>query len=97
MKGLRTFLVLLAIVLSVAFAVANWDPVAVRIWPRLIWETKLPALVIGAFLAGLLPMWLIHRATRWRLARRIANLESSLASHLAHSSREPAFTPAETE
>ena len=80
MQLVRTiFWVLLAVVL-VLFAVSNWDPVEVRIWEGLILETKLAALVILAFLAGLLPMWLLHRATRWRLARRIATLEATIAA-----------------
>jgi len=80
MQVLRTiFWVLLAVVL-VLFAVNNWTPVQVRIWEDLVLDTKLAALVIAAFLAGLVPMWLIHRTVRWRLGRRIATLETSLAA-----------------
>jgi hypothetical protein len=43
----------------------------------MVLETKIPALVIVAFLLGLVPMWLIHRGTKWRLKRRIAGLESA--------------------
>ena len=80
MQVARTiFWVLLAVVL-VLFAVSNWVPVEVCIWEDLILETKLAALVICAFLAGLVPMWLLHRATRWRLNRRIATLETTIAA-----------------
>jgi uncharacterized integral membrane protein len=78
MQIVRTILwVLLAIVL-VLFAVGNWQPVEVRISQTLVLETKLPVLVIGAFLAGLVPMWIVHRATAWRHRRRIATLEGNL-------------------
>ena len=50
-----------------------------RVWATLVLETKLPALVIGAFLLGLVPMWALYRTTRWRLKRRIAGLEAMIA------------------
>ena len=72
------FWVLLAVVL-VLFAITNWQTVNVRIWNSLILETKLPALVIGAFLLGLVPMWALYRTQRWRMRRRIAGLEAMIA------------------
>ena len=74
--------VLLAVVLAL-FAVANWKPVEVLIWENLILETKLPVLVLGAFLIGLLPMWLAHRIALWRWRRRIASAEQTPAPHPA--------------
>ena len=78
MSIVRTILWVLLAVVLVLFAVTNWQPVEVRIWQSLILETKLPALVIGAFLLGLVPTWLVHRVSLWRHRRRIATLESSL-------------------
>jgi uncharacterized integral membrane protein len=78
MQIVRTILWVLLAVVLVLFAVGNWQPVDVRISQSLILETKLPVLVIGAFLAGLIPMWLLHRATVWRHRRRIATLEGNL-------------------
>ena len=72
------FWVLLAVAL-VLFAINNWQPVEVRVWATLVLETKLPALVIGAFLLGLVPVWALYRTTRWRLKRRIAGLEAMIA------------------
>ena len=69
-----------------AFSAANWQPVELHVWQGLVLDTKLPALVIAAFLLGLVPMWLIHRTTRWRLSRRIANLETTLAGSASLSS-----------
>ncbi len=35
-------------------------------------DIKLPVLLLTAFLAGLLPTWLVMRGKLWRLKRRIA-------------------------
>lgn len=85
MAMLRTIIWVLIFATLAAFSAANWQPVEVRIWEGLLLETRLPALVIAAFLLGLLPMWLLYRATRWRLARRIASLEASLNARTAPS------------
>ncbi|MEC8837565.1 MAG: DUF1049 domain-containing protein [Pseudomonadota bacterium] len=60
-----------------AFSFFNWKPVEVQIWSNLVLETKLPALVVVSFLLGLVPMWLIHRASKWRATRRINALETA--------------------
>ena len=80
MKLLRSIFWLLVVAVLAAFSVANWRPVEVHIWEGLVVDAKLPALVIGAYLLGMLPTWLIYRATRWRMNRRIATLESALAA-----------------
>ena len=80
MQIVRTVLwVLLAVALAL-FAVANWRPVEVSIWDDLVLETKLPVLVIAAFLLGLVPMWLAHRVALWRLRRRVASAEAAAVS-----------------
>ncbi|GAA0480423.1 hypothetical protein GCM10009096_23040 [Parasphingorhabdus litoris] len=77
MQFIKTlFWVILAIIL-VVFAVNNWSPTSVLIWEDIRIDTKLPVLVIGAFLLGFLPIWLIHRASKWRLNRRIKTLEAA--------------------
>lgn len=97
---LRTILWVVVIAALAAFSAANWVPVEVRIWEGLLLETRLPALVIGAFLLGLVPMWMLYRATRWRLARRITALETSLntraAPSLSSTNLEAAQTGSET-
>ena len=74
----RTVLWVLLLAALLLFAANNWTPVEVRIWESLVLETRLPALVILAFLAGLVPLWLLHRARVWNLKRRIASLESAV-------------------
>ena len=80
MQFIKTlFWVVLAVVL-VVFAANNWSPTSVLIWEDLRIDTKLPVLVIGAFLIGFLPLYLIYRTTKWRLRRRIRSLEASQAA-----------------
>jgi hypothetical protein len=86
MKSLRSILWLIVVAALAAFSAANWQPVELTVWQGLVLDTKLPALVIAAFLLGLVPMWLIHRTTRWRLQRRITNLETTLAGSASLSS-----------
>ena len=64
----------------------------VQIWTNIVLETKIPALVIVAFLLGLVPMWLIHRGTKWRLKRRIAGLESAARANATAAATTPVVT-----
>lgn len=77
MQVIRTIFWVLLFVCLLAFSVFNWTPVEVTIWENLIVETKVPALVIIAFLFGMVPTWLLHRGTKWRLNRRIKTLENA--------------------
>ena len=77
MRMIRTIVWLVVLVMLVLFSVTNWIPVTVRIWEDLVWETRLPAIVVLAFLAGLVPMWLLHATGRWRMRRRITALEAA--------------------
>ena len=78
MQVIRTAIWVLTLVVVLLFTLANWDQqVTVRIWQNLVWDTRLPAVVIVSFLLGMLPMWMIHRGYSWRLNRRIGHLESA--------------------
>ena len=77
MQFLRTLFWVLILAALLVFTAFNWKPVEVQIWTNLVLETKIPALAIVAFLLGLVPTWLLHRGTRWRLNRRISHLEAA--------------------
>ncbi|MGB7374862.1 DUF1049 domain-containing protein [Pontixanthobacter sp.] len=77
MQVVRTIFWVLLFVGLAAFSFFNWTPVEVTIWENLIVETKVPALVIMAFLLGMVPTWLVHRGIKWRLSRRIKTLENA--------------------
>lgn len=76
MRVIRTVIWVVLLTALGLFSINNWTAVTVKIWENLLWETKLPALVILSFLAGWLPMWLLHVAGRWRMRRRISALEA---------------------
>lgn len=79
MQFLKTiFWAFVAVVVAI-FAYNNWTPVTLNLWNGLLLETKLPVLLIAAFLLGLLPTFLLHRATRWRLRRKLESVERTLA------------------
>jgi lipopolysaccharide assembly protein A len=83
MQFVRTLIWVLILAALLIFTAFNWRPVEVQIWTNLVLETKIPALVIVAFLLGLVPTWLFYRGTRWRLNRRISHLESAARNNVA--------------
>lgn len=100
MRIIRSILWIVLLAALLVFTANNWRPVEVKVWEGLILETKIPALVIGALIIGLVPMWLLHRGRVWRLQRRIGALESaarSAAATLAHADPAPVQPPAEPE
>ena len=81
MQIIRTLVWLVILLGVLAFSFANWDErTTVHIWNNLVWDTRLPAVVIVSFLLGMLPVWMLHRGTKWRLSRRIATLENAARS-----------------
>ncbi len=79
MQFLKTLFWVVLAVAAVVFAMRNWTPVSVSLWGGLLVDAKLPVLIYGAFLLGLLPAYAWHRAARWRLQRRIDSHERALA------------------
>lgn len=95
MQFIKTlFWVILAVIL-VVFAVNNWSPTSVLIWQDVRIDTKLPVLVIGAFLLGFVPLWIVHRTARWRMTRRIKSLEAAARPAPAPVTKAPATPKAE--
>lgn len=80
MQIVRTIIWVLILFAILTFSFFNWETVDVALWDNLVLETKIPALVIIAFLLGLVPMWLYHRSVKWSLKRRIRSLENSIKS-----------------
>lgn len=76
MQFIKTLFWVLLAVLLVAFSYNNWVSVTVFIWEGTLLDTKLPVLVIGSFLLGFLPIWLLYRTNKWRMKRRIDSLEN---------------------
>jgi lipopolysaccharide assembly protein A len=81
MQFLKTILWVVLAVVAVIFSFNNWSPVTVNLWNGLQLDTQLPILMIGSFLLGLIPYFILHRATRWSLNRKLSNAERSLAEY----------------
>lgn len=85
MQIIRTVLWVLITAVLVAFIAMNWTKVPVNFWPLtdgnyLHFEWPVGVVALAFFLLGAVPMWLVHRAGRWRLQRRIHALENTVAS-----------------
>ncbi|MEM6475127.1 MAG: LapA family protein [Pseudomonadota bacterium] len=93
MQIVRTLLIILVVAAMAIFSSFNWQPIEVNLWEDIVWETKMPMLVIVAFIGGLLPMWLYHRSVTWSLGRRMRSLENSIKSNAIARRPEPS-TPA---
>ncbi len=78
-------------VVAAIFAYNNWTAVTVNLWGGVVLDTVLPVLLLIAFLIGLLPTFLLHRATRWRLNRKLNSAEKALADV-----QRPAIVPTPT-
>ena len=83
MQVIRVIVWVIVSAVLTAFVAMNWETAPVRFWPlgngdflRFDWPVGFTALFF--FVLGLLPMWLLSKAGRWRLSRRINSLENSI-------------------
>ncbi len=79
MRFLKILFWVMILVAAAIFSWNNWSPVTINLWDGLVLDTKLPVLLIAALLLGLIPYFLIHRATRWSLRRKLDSAERSLS------------------
>jgi uncharacterized integral membrane protein len=82
MQFLKTLFWVLIAVLVALFARANWTPITLNLWNDIQADTKLPVLMLVAFVLGWLPTWLIFRARIWSLRRRIDAMERNRVASL---------------
>ena len=83
MQIVRTAVWIVITAILVAFIAMNWEKAPVNIWPLdngsyLHFEWPVGVIAMVFFVLGLGPMWLLRRADRWRLNRRINSLENSV-------------------
>jgi uncharacterized integral membrane protein len=95
MQIIRTILWVIVTAMLVTFIAMNWTKVPVNIWPlddgnylHFEWPVGIVALLF--FALGALPMWVVHRAGRWRLKRRIHSLENTVQATTAPT---PSYEP----
>ncbi len=98
MRFLKTLISVTIIIGLIVFTTNNWTPVSVSLWGGLRLDTKLPALIVAAFLLGFLPLYLLHRTQMWRLKRRILTLEGNqhISAFPSPTAPSPAYTAVDT-
>ena len=75
MAFLRTLFWIVVTVIVVVFSVRNWVPVPVNLFGDTVVETKLPMLLFIGFLIGFVPLYVWHRAVKWRHNRKLSAIE----------------------
>ena len=85
MNIIRTLVWVTLTAILVALVAMNGAKAPINFWLNSNWEPagfNWPVGMIGLvfFLLGFVPLWLVHRAKRWRLTRKINTLENSLAN-----------------
>jgi len=89
MQFLRTLFWVVVAAVGVIFAYRNWVPAEIQLWGGLEADVKLPLLMLFAFLIGFVPIFVLHKATRWRFKRKLDNVQRALEearTQLAHQS-----------
>lgn len=89
MQFLRTAFWVVIAVAAALFFKANNKPLDIKIWGDIVWQTKVWFPILLAFLIGALPFWIMARATRWRLKRRLDSAERALAAATAAATPAP--------
>ncbi len=80
MQFLKTLFWVVLTVVLVLWAKANWFSVTLKLWGGLEADVKLPVLIFGAFLLGLLPTLIVHHARLWSLRRGIQSADRTLVT-----------------
>ena len=98
MRVIKTAVWVLVAVIVTGFTMLNWgEPVAVNFWigesgSRLGFQWPVAFVALFFFALGLLPMWLLAKAGKWRLTRRINALESSVRNAISPAAVPPIAT-----
>jgi lipopolysaccharide assembly protein A len=93
MSFLKTILWVLIAVIGALFSFANWKTVDIVLWGDLIWSPPLPFPIFCAFLLGLIPMLIVHRATLWSMRRRLDNAHRAVTEATPLPSSAPRDVP----
>jgi lipopolysaccharide assembly protein A len=89
MQFLRTMFWVVLAVLGVIFSFNNWQIVSIKLWGDILVDTPLPVLLFVTFMLGLLPVLILHRATRWNLRRKLEAANRSLSESLTPTPEPP--------
>jgi lipopolysaccharide assembly protein A len=86
MQIIRTIVWVAITALLIAFIAMNWVKAPVNFWPMddgnyLHFEWPVGIIALAFFMIGLLPTWLLSKAGKWRLTRRINALENTVKAN----------------
>jgi uncharacterized integral membrane protein len=91
MRTIKLILIGMAFAVFVVFVAFNWSDVDITLGTWLV-HIKIPALVLLAFLAGFLPTYLMHLASRSSWQRRLSRSERAVTEAVLHKAQ-PAPPP----
>ena len=89
MQFLRTLFWVVVAAGAGIFAHRQWVPAEIQLSGGPEAGVKLPLLMLFAFLIGFVPVFVLHKATRWRFKRKLDNMQRALEearAQLAHQS-----------
>ena len=101
MRVITTLIWVVITAALVAFIAMNWHTAAVNFWPTqngyLHFEWPIGFIALVSYLAGLLPMWLLHRTGRFLMSRKINSLENTVRQQAATPPPPPIATSTQLE
>ncbi len=92
MRTIKLILTGMAFAVFLAFVFFNWTDVDIALGPWSI-VIKKPALVLLAFLAGFLPTYLMHIASRTTWKRKLARAEKAVTDAVIERAQPVAVEP----
>ena len=96
MAFLRTLFWIVITVIVVVFSFRNWSAVTINLFGDLQADVKLPILLLIAFLIGFVPLFIWHKALRWRHARMLAAMDRGTPLATTPTTGAPAPVPTQT-
>ncbi len=94
MAFLRTLFWIAITVVVVVFSIRNWQAVTINLFGDMQADVKLPVLLMITFLIGFVPLYIWHRAFKWRHVRKLALLDRAQPAAVPATASAPSPAPA---
>lgn len=79
MQFLKTLFWVVLTAVLVIFGSRNWVTVEkIKLWGGLETDVKLPVMILVAFLAGFVPLFVVNKIAGWRHRRTVESLQRAL-------------------
>jgi uncharacterized integral membrane protein len=94
MKTLKIIILVAVLLLAGFLAALNWEPVHIAVpGQALPFTAPLGGLMLGSFLAGLLPAMIWYKLSRWTVRRKLTKVEAKLTAANAPAPTAAAMDP----